>query len=273
MNPWIFGGTRFQIASDLHIDAWRSVGQPVPFTPDPKADALILAGDLCNGLNRPALGWLLDLLEQPLWTQGVFVTLGNHEHYDLRLGDASNAWLWLEDACERAHILDRRVVTMALRDGRYARIAGCTLWTDFHRGNPVEMLACQMNMADYRCIRADTSGRFVTPEDVLAEHQTDRAWLESLTPHREDSPLIVVTHHAPTWGSVDERHTDLRGGFVSDLDDTILRLQPTAWVHGHVHTRHDYRTCETRVLANPIGYPGEVVRDGRIERQESHALA
>ena len=29
------------------------------------------------------------------------------------------------------------------------------------------------------------------------------------------------------------------------------------WIHGHTHTRFDYRVRGTRVVCNPRGYPGE----------------
>ena len=31
------------------------------------------------------------------------------------------------------------------------------------------------------------------------------------------------------------------------------------WVHGHIHGQSDYVLGETRVIANPRGYPGEDV--------------
>lgn len=259
-------GTRVQIASDLHLDFWLRAGRPVPFEPDITADALVLAGDLCNGPDRFALDWLIALAEPRLWPQGIFVVLGNHDHYGLRLDAAGQAWSFLERDCARLHVLDRRCAgyPLRLRDGRPLRIAGCTLWSDFRHGNPLEMLAWG-DTPDSRFIQSGVPRRSVTADDLYAEHHADRAWLESLCPGTEASPLLVVTHHAPSLRSADPRYT-YNGAFVSDLDDLVRHLSPVAWVHGHTHAIHDYMIGTSRVIARPIGYPGEAVYHGCVER-------
>jgi hypothetical protein len=45
--------------------------------------------------------------------------------------------------------------------------------------------------------------------------------------------------------------------FVSDVTSCIREHQPKLWVHGHTHDRCDYMLGETRVVANPLGYPNE----------------
>ena len=69
-------------------------------------------------------------------------------------------------------------------------------------------------------------------------------------------PTVVVTHFAPSAGSVAERFkgSPLNACFVSELDERIRRWQPLAWLHGHVHDSFDYRLGDTRVVANPRGY-------------------
>ena len=42
--------------------------------------------------------------------------------------------------------------------------------------------------------------------------------------------------------------------FISDLSAIIERWQPTLWIHGHVHSSHDYRVGSTRTVCNPHGY-------------------
>ncbi|MDU0953809.1 MAG: hypothetical protein E6614_17045 [Bradyrhizobium sp.] len=55
-----------------------------------------------------------------------------------------------------------------------------------------------------------------------------------------DGPTIVVTHHAPGWGSVAERYRNDRvtAAYASDLSALILATQPTLWVHGITVTLH-----------------------------------
>ena len=54
--------------------------------------------------------------------------------------------------------------------------------------------------------------------------------------------------------SPEYRSSSLNGAYCSDLDQMILDLKPDVWVHGHVHTSHDYQIDGTRVLCNPQGY-------------------
>ena len=61
----------------------------------------------------------------------------------------------------------------------------------------------------------------------------------------------------PRW-----RTSALNGAFASDLERVIERHQPQLWIHGHVHDAVDTLLGETRVLANPRGYPGEGRRNG-----------
>jgi len=46
--------------------------------------------------------------------------------------------------------------------------------------------------------------------------------------------------------------------FCSDLDDImVMHDNIKLWVHGHVHNCFDYQINQTRVVCNPLGYPGE----------------
>jgi hypothetical protein len=38
----------------------------------------------------------------------------------------------------------------------------------------------------------------------------------------------------------------------------VHERQPKLWIHGHSHDRCDYAPGETRIVANPLGYPNEV---------------
>jgi Icc-related predicted phosphoesterase len=70
---------------------------------------------------------------------------------------------------------------------------------------------------------------------------------------------VVVTHHAPSPGSVAPAYAGhpLNPAFASDLDALVAAGRPDLWVHGHVHTSFDYRLGATRVVCNPLGYPRE----------------
>jgi Icc-related predicted phosphoesterase len=70
---------------------------------------------------------------------------------------------------------------------------------------------------------------------------------------------VVVTHHLPTPRSVPPRfaRAAINAFFVSDMTQRLHELQPKLWIHGHTHDRCDYMIDNTRIVANPLGYPNE----------------
>ena len=71
---------------------------------------------------------------------------------------------------------------------------------------------------------------------------------------------VVLTHHLPAPGSVWPRFVGSPRYvfFLSDMSTNIEARHPKLWIHGHTHTRCDYRLGGTRVVANPLGYPKEL---------------
>jgi Icc-related predicted phosphoesterase len=247
------GGLRAQIVSDVHIPQWVMRGSLPPFVADPTADLLILAGDVCNGLpNAPSLSWLRSLSDSGDWPQGILMVLGNHDYYGLDLVRAAD--LWRDTlASTRIQLLARERVKVGA-----VRIAGGTLWTDYDRANPFAMMLARQSLSDHFCIENGSSKAL--PDAMLAAHYADLQFIMDQAPGSESDPLVVVTHHAPSLRSVspDFEGDAINPAFVSDLEYVMRDLRPNVWVHGHVHSRHDYSVDATRVVCNPMGYPGEI---------------
>ena len=95
--------------------------------------------------------------------------------------------------------------------------------------------------------------------------------LESVSYIREKAndtnlPVVVLTHHAPSFKSIDPVHVsggiygtdDLNGAYASDLSSMILDSPNIKfWVHGHTHHTVDYPIGECRILSNQRGYHSE----------------
>lgn len=262
------GGLTLQIASDLHINHWRAHGHTPSFPVCSSAHALILAGDLVNGTPAPAdADWLRALSGLDEWPLGIYLVLGNHDFYGLSLDEAAQAWRRaLADT--RIQLLHRDVAEV----GRI-RIAGCTLWTDMDRASPLLALSAQSRLADFRYIRAQD--HLLRADDVLQAHYRDLNWLLDLEGGSQQSPLVVVTHHAPSWQSTHpaRKGDTLNGSYVSASEWVMEQLTPALWVHGHVHARFDYWHAQTRVVSNPIGYYGERVPDPTEDDMEQGASA
>lgn len=126
-------------------------------------------------------------------------------------------------------------------------IVSSTLWTNLQE-NPLTE-AEVIRWWDFREIRYWT-----IQECKQRFYSESKRILESECP-------IVVTHFAPSMKSVEEKYKDAiidNPYFCNDLDDLILKSNKKLWIHGHVHSQHDYMIGDCRVVANPWGYPGEV---------------
>jgi predicted phosphodiesterase len=240
---------RIRVLSDLHLEFGAIELPPA------QADVVVLAGDI--GLGDRGLEWgRKTFLGVP-----VLYVPGNHEYY-------GNALPRLLDLLKTGSGFDVRVL-----DGEEFRMGdvtflGCTLWTDFRLdGDPrAAMLAAARGMTDYRRIRVSPTYRKLRPQDTAGLHRKARGWLETRLREGHGRKTVVVTHHAPSQRSLDSVDGDgreegdgrLAPAYASNLEALIEETAPALWIHGHHHRKRDFRIGETRVIANPRGYPGEV---------------
>lgn len=241
---------KLQIFSDLHAD----VHQPKRIEIAPDIDAVIVAGDVCEGAERSFQSLRLIV---PLQV-GVFFVLGNHELYGR---------VWREEiAHARAvaplygiYLLENNTVVL-----NGVRFIGATLWTDYSLfGNgyvALAMHAARNGLLDHRRITwTKHPWQRFRPQEALGLHRASRNFIETelVTPFA--GATVVVTHHGPHPHSVHPRYCNdlLSAAFVSDLTATIEAGRPDLWVHGHVHDTFDYRVGATRILCNPHGYGNE----------------
>lgn len=250
-----------QVVSDLHLPHWRHHGHTLHLPIEPAAHVLLIAGDVTNGTPSPEdLDWLQTIDAFPDWPDGIFLVLGNHDLYGLDIdGGGLAAWRAALSGT-RIQVLQREEVTV-----RGVRIAGCTFWTDFDRESPLLMLDAKSELSDYTYLVS--RGRPATPEDVLAQHRKDLAWLYDLAPGTAQAPLVVMTHHAPSWMSIPQSRANhpLNGAYATAAEWVMDQITPELWVHGHLHTLQDYGVGSTRVVSRPMGYFGETVAVGRME--------
>ena len=117
-------------------------------------------------------------------------------------------------------------------------------------------------MNDYKVVQNFYSDRHLyhklTPDVTYKTHKDTVAYFQKVLAEKRDRPIVVITHMAPSFMSVNEKYkndTTNNGGYASDLSDIILdNSNIKVWVHGHMHDPVDYMIGDTRVLANPRGY-------------------
>jgi predicted phosphodiesterase len=225
---------------------------------DDKA-VLVLAGDIAVAKRgETTLAPFLDAVAHR-YIAVVYIP-GNHEYYNdgslLRTDDKLRA------ICERypnVHYMNRKSM---LIEG--VRFIGATLWTDFHKGDPLVIMTAHESMNDYECIRtgsfAEPYRRAIRPVDIIGLNLDHRHFIthELKEAKLAGEKVVVFTHHSPSFMS---RSPNIKPGpldyaYYNDcgLEELMLDYEPLVWIHGHSHFPVDYMIGNTRVVSNPRGY-------------------
>lgn len=233
---------RLQILSDLHL----SVDAIEP--PRTGADVVVLAGDVARP--EQAIAWARGF-DQP-----VLYVPGNHEFYGGSL-DGTLAELRARCCGTNVTLLEQDAVVI---DG--VRFLGTTLWTDFRldgggAARDESMRLAQSLIRDFSRIRRSSGcSDLFTPSDSTALFDAAAEWLEARLAHHHGGPTVVITHHAPSPGSIHPRFADspLNAAFVSNAGRLLDGRRAGLWIHGHLHDSVDRVENGTRVVCNPRGY-------------------
>jgi predicted phosphodiesterase len=251
------------VLSDLHLESSGPYSVPTGLA----SDVVVLAGDIHNPGVR-GIEWAAKTFDG----KPVIYVPGNHEFYDEEMEAQLMA---MRQAAQgtNVHVLSRDAVVI---DG--VRFLGTTLWTDFElpvagRSDISRALeVANRDVVDFQVIEVadpsiprhrgdDVVRRRLCAQDTLAMHRVDREWLRRELEANSAGPTVVVTHHAPSRGSVAKKYASdwVTPSFVSDLpydlfDGNEQRAGPLLWVHGHTHTAFDYQVGQCRVVSNPRGY-------------------
>jgi len=248
--------TKFRICSDLHLEfeQWE-----LPELSTDSETVLILAGDI--GLATRESTYVPFIETVAARFQQVIMILGNHEFYH---GSINTARYDVEHCLchvENFILLDDEVTEVG-----DVTVIGSTLWTDFNKNNPVLLEIARTSMNDYYQIRIgpnnDPYQRRLTPIETSYLHNGHKIFIfEEIRKAKEQGrKVVVVTHHLPSFLSVDPQYTNsnLNGAYATELFDEIEELQPELWIHGHTHSSVDYKIIGTRVICNPRGYPVDI---------------
>ena len=77
---------------------------------------------------------------------------------------------------------------------------------------------------------------------------------------------MVITHHAPSRGSIHPRFEGslVNACFVSDAKYLLDGRRAQLWIHGHTHDSFDYVVNGTRIVCNPRGYAKAGVNENAL---------
>ncbi|MEM7774175.1 MAG: metallophosphoesterase [Pseudomonadota bacterium] len=247
---------RIHYMSDLHLE----FGQHTIDLPD--GDVLVLAGDIT--VARTLDPSKTDVRSQRTQTRTralfdrarrnfdrVLYIAGNHEHYG---GDIYTTGEILAE-----HVANGNV---QFCENSAVEINGvtflcCTLWTDMDRRDPDTLRNVDRGLTDFFVVSA---GKRRFSSQLAADiHDQSLQWLRSELAARSGQPVVVVTHHAPSYRGLAPQfaYSELNGGFASNIEHvTADNPNMVAWIFGHTHVRTRFRIRNTMFRANCAGYPG-----------------
>ena len=254
---------KINLVSDLHLEnGYQEL---------PGGEVLILAGDICEGRDffkefhstrllesKPGTyKWVDFFYKECAKYDRVFYVLGNHEHYRGRFDKTYDQI----KSCLPANV---RLLENEYEEYNGVLFLGGTLWTDCNKGDPLTVHTVKYSMNDYRVIKNYYVNKDIyyklTPEFTMSVHRKTCEYITKILEEKKDTPTVVITHHGPTFSSINEkyrRERTMNGAYTSDLSDLILDHENIrVWVHGHMHDPADYEVGSTRVVSNPRGYLG-----------------
>ena len=226
--------------SDLHLDFHADYGKEFLETLEvPECDLLVIAGDLADvSIVSPENAFKTFCKKAPK----VLYVAGNHSSYHSSLR-------WSDNEIEKVVKLFPQV-TFASKakvfdiDG-IPFLAG-TLWFQ----DAPDQIHYKKFLNDFDLI-----------SDLEPEIYHRNKEFDILLHGIKDEPCIVVSHHLPSYQSVNSRFAGsaLNRFFVGgSFDQLIADSKILAFIHGHCHDGVDYKIGDTRIVSNPFGYIFEV---------------
>jgi predicted phosphodiesterase len=229
---------KLQVMSDLHLEMHADKGAGFLRELDPAGvDVLVLAGDVTMARHYEALDQTFAPLSEK-YADIVYVP-GNHEYYRSSSTQVTHNLARLGVSFPRVHVLQNRTAVIGGQ-----RFFGGSMWF------PHDPAAASSKpfMNDFALIEG------FEPWVYEDNERFKRA------ANREVSrDVVVVSHHLPAPGSIAAPYAGsaLNAFFLCDMTPLIELREPKLWIHGHTHHRCDYKIGETRIVANPLGYPNE----------------
>lgn len=231
-----------RIFSDLHLEfGKRSLDRCINICKrNGHVKNLVLAGDITNFKKRNEILPLV-VSELKKYHDNIFYVLGNHEFYT-NGGDIHNDIKDYKKICSELRII-------LLDNDHYETddfvFYGTTLWS---------------NVTKDAYKRMNDKYSFNDIQEVLDVHEKSIELLGTfIDNYQVPKPLIVVTHHLPSFELIDPVYRDynqLNTGFASNLDH-LIKDPVKLWIYGHTHRPNDIHLNSVRLVCNPHGYPNE----------------
>jgi len=232
---------KIQYASDIHLE----FPENIRFLKDnpiiPKADILVLAGDIIPFAIQEMADWFFDYLSDN-FLQTYWIA-GNHEFYRSNILTGN----FNKSIRENVHLVNN--FTAKHED---INLIFSTLWTKIREEN---MLRVQTRMNDYHLIY--DKDKTLHPRRTNELFDENIAFITSELERLQNEKTVVVTHHVPTLKDfpMNSSRGRLFVAYATELSEMIENLKPNAWIYGHSHhSKPKIQIGETTLLNNSLGY-------------------
>ena len=244
-----FTMTKFQIASDLHIE-YKNNELVDPLTIiTPSADYLILAGDIGSFYKYEQLHKFIYILSK--YYKSIIYVPGNNEYYTQigfepkSMDELLQNFKRVSSYINNLYILDRACIKIG-----DICIAGCTLWS-----NPTVYIPKFI-------VRINS----INTNMYIQKHEKDLAYIKYIIKYCQtfNLKLLLVTHYCPTYSLINPLKSTNKyiSMYVSNLDFLHTKDQIHTWVYGHTHANFNVITDKgTRLVTNQVGKPKDNIKD------------
>lgn len=239
--------------SDLHLEISKS---EYPLNLE-GYDALFLLGDIHT--KRRAIPWIKKQLTPDF---PVFYVLGNHEYYQ------GHIHYTLQKMKEEAKGHNIKILENETAYLNGFRIIGATGWSSFKTAGELTYHAISQaeegrdphanGIRDYRYIKTG-SYRKIRAAELIKKNIDTYNYFKSELEKPYSGKTIIMTHHAPSIQSLPGGKLEslLDASDVNTWEDLMMEHSIDFWFHGHTHHKVDYQIGKTRIISNPLGYPGQ----------------
>ncbi len=232
-----------QYASDLHLEfpKNRDFLKENPILP--KAEILILAGDIMPFSQIEKYDYFFDYLAAN-FTRTYWLP-GNHEYYG---GDVlKDSGTINREIRSTVYLINNNTVV----EGN-TTLVFTTLWTHI---TPVNQYQIQQQLNDFNLIKYGTETFTAFHYNRLYQENMD--FLKKALSNNTTEKTVIITHHVPTFLKYPEMYKNdpLNEAFAVELFDFIMETKPDYWIFGHHHTNiPNFKIGNTQLCTNQLGY-------------------
>ncbi|MCB9251040.1 MAG: metallophosphoesterase [Flavobacteriales bacterium] len=234
---------RLQYCSDLHLEFKENKEFLLRNPIEPRADILLLAGDIVPLAILKDHNWFFDDLSVKF--KKVIWIGGNHEFYNSDLKDYSGSF----KIPVRKNIFFVNNEEFVFED---VHLIGSTLWGQISKSNASQV---EHSVTDFYSIKKN--GKKFLPADFNLRHKEDLNFIKNTLLKNSGKKNVVFTHHVPSYKNyiVPEILKGIDEAFLVDLDKFIESSEATAWIYGHHHyNAPEFKIGNCRMLTNQLGY-------------------